>query len=700
MGSFLSIRWKKSQLAASINNRVLLALATLSMASCDFSGSRLDGDYAAGVAVSKDDSSIDTGAAQSLAFSTPASGTAIAGTALSSQPVVTAKDANGNVVSNYSNSITFAGYSDTACSTAVSSSLSSHVSTASSGAATFTALTALKTSVRSLQASDGTLSTSCLAIAMSPGSPASITIHAGNNQANAYVGSLLGTALQVLVQDSYGNAVPNVQVTWAVDQTRVIGQLYVAPTSTTDSNGFASNLYTMGSSAGNNGIIASVTSGLGTFSVSFVETGIALPTPSLSYSGSTGITGLIGTPMSISPTTLLPAGKISSCELTSGSLPPGLSLNTSSCVISGTPSRDQTTQAVVVTASNSSGSGSASVSITVNCYSDFIEFNYTGADQTFTPSCSQVTARMWGAGGGSPASTTRGGAGGFVKGTLSLDLTKSYKIIVGQGPGVGSASATYGGGGPGGLVAGGGRTAIQDTYGDILTAGGGGGTNYQYSCYGGGGGGLTGLAGIGGVGFSPGQGGSQIAGGAGAHDGGGGSNVVAGKGSQYQGGPGYSIWGGGGGGGYFGGGGGSTTSSGGGGGSSYYGGTVGVAVTNGVSIAATTGATSAPGGSSDMHYKSGVGTTATNTKAGNGYAILYWGALARSVSVSGSNLTILGFNLTADTAVTFSGGSSCTGITVLNSGDRITCTIPNGLVNQDVTITVPGYPGKVFNNVL
>jgi hypothetical protein len=123
-------------------------------------------------------------------------------------------------------------------------------------------------------------------------------------------------------------------------------------------------------------------------------------------------------------------------------------------------------------------------------------------------------------------------------------------------------------------------------------------------------------------------------------------------------------------------------------------------VTNGVSTAATSGATSTPGGSLDKHYKSGVGTTATNTKSGNGYAILYWGALARSVSVSGSTLTIIGFNLTADTAVTFSGGASCSGINLLDSGDRITCTIPNGLVNQGVTITVPGYAGQVFSNVL
>ncbi len=155
------------------------------------------------------------GAVQSIAFSTLASGAGIAGTALTTQPVVTAKDANGNVVPSYTSSITFTGYSDAGCNTSVSSSLSGNVNTASSGAATFTALTVLKTSIASLKASDGTRFTSCATIAMSPGAATQLVFSQQPGAANAF--SNFSPQPIIQIQDANGNV-----VTSGVDSTATI----------------------------------------------------------------------------------------------------------------------------------------------------------------------------------------------------------------------------------------------------------------------------------------------------------------------------------------------------------------------------------------------------------------------------------------------------------------------------------------------
>ena len=235
-------------------------------------------------------------------------------------------------------------------------------------------------------------------------------------------------------------------------------------------------------------------------------------------------------------------------------------------------------------------------------------YTYTGADVNWTvpDGVDEVTFKLWGAGGGSTASSNgSGGAGGYSEGTFSTNSSDILKLVVGAGGAAGTANgagaAGYGGGGAGGPRdsrhggAGGGYSGIfldNVTQADaLLISGGGGGAGFQYGPTppgdGGHGGGL-----IGGdapnVGNYPNNwggygatGGTQDAGGAigkaWLHGGSDTSFRTATAGSALQGGNGGDRFddvgaGGGGGGGYFGGGGGAGAQPGigGGGGSGYF----------------------------------------------------------------------------------------------------------------------------------
>src|SRR5690606_6054549 len=80
------------------------------------------------------------------------------------------------------------------------------------------------------------------------------------------------------------------------------------------------------------------------------------PLPTLSYAGSTGTSGVRGTAMSVTPSALTAGagGSISSCAVTDGgSLPTGLSLHNTTCVISGTPSTVLDSTEFTITVTNS-----------------------------------------------------------------------------------------------------------------------------------------------------------------------------------------------------------------------------------------------------------------------------------------------------------------------------------------------------------
>ena len=293
-------------------------------------------------------------------------------------------------------------------------------------------------------------------------------------------------------------------------------------------------------------------------------------------------------------------GDTVSYSVQSGSLPTGLSLNSSTGEISGSASAviSDTTYSFTLRATSGTQTTDRAFSITLKAPVEEI-FTYTGSAQGYSvpTGLTSLTAYIWGAGGGGgtnggwPTSYS-GGGGGAAVGTINTSSISSLVIIVGQG-GAGNDNNTsttvrdaFGGGGGNDTTSdnqysagGGGLSGIfNGSYthaNSLLIAGGGGGggnTNASSVCNGGAGGGTTGADGQSSSDTSQrGQGGTQVAGGTrGSQN----SNSAA-NGSALQGGKNPdSNYGGGGGGGYYGGGAGSyygpTSSMGGGGGGSGY----------------------------------------------------------------------------------------------------------------------------------
>ena len=266
----------------------------------------------------------------------------------------------------------------------------------------------------------------------------------------------------------------------------------------------------------------------------------------------------------------------------SGSLPSGLSLNTSTGAITGTAPdlASTTTYSFTLRATANSKTADRAFSITVNVPVTYT-FSYTGADQTLTvpAGVTSISVDLRGAGGGNQGNAGAGGTGGKTVGTLAVTAGQVYKIVVGQAGRL-TTGSSYGGGGAytsgnGNGGGGGGYTGIFLTSVSQANAkaiaGGGGGGAYGGAA-GGTGGGTTGGSNSGGDITV--TGGTQSAGGSAS-----GSRA----GSALQGG---SASGGGnggsGGGGYWGGGGGAESANdyGGGGGSGYIGGLTSATTTN------------------------------------------------------------------------------------------------------------------------
>ena len=265
-------------------------------------------------------------------------------------------------------------------------------------------------------------------------------------------------------------------------------------------------------------------------------------------------------------------------SIVSGSLPTGVSLNSSTGALTGTPNSvgTDTTYTFTVQALDNAGNTSTREFNIVIKAPVLSVFNYTGGDQTYSvpAGVSLLTFKLWGAGGS--GNNASGGAGGFTQSTINVTSGQSYTLIVGQASYDRNAAVNYGGGqrsnwdGGNSGGDGGGRSAVRLSGTEILTAGGGGGGGYSAGAGGGNGGGLTGVAATGGGGRG-GGGGTQTGGGYAGPCG----SSCGGAGSQFQGGGTGGGWtGGGGGGGWYGGGGGGGVDSqhdGGGGGSGWVG---------------------------------------------------------------------------------------------------------------------------------
>lgn len=230
-------------------------------------------------------------------------------------------------------------------------------------------------------------------------------------------------------------------------------------------------------------------------------------------------------------------GNTLSYSVTSGSLPTGLSLNSSTGVISGNASAvvTDTTSNFTITVSDGTLSASRAFSLTVKSPVKVV-FSHTGSSQTLSvPSDLQfIKSKLWGAAGGEYNASVNlnnsGGAGGYTETIFNvLPGENTYTIIVGGGT-TGNSWNAYGGGGSAvnGGSGGGGCSAIlsgsitnpfvstttglgngyvpqsnllalSGAIGVVAVAGGGGGAGWYNinNQVGGNGGGLSGLNGTG-----------------------------------------------------------------------------------------------------------------------------------------------------------------------------------------------------------
>ena len=248
----------------------------------------------------------------------------------------------------------------------------------------------------------------------------------------------------------------------------------------------------------------------------------------------------------------------------SGSLPTGLSLNTSNGAITGTASAVgvDTNSSFVIRATNQLSTQSSTRGFFIHVRAPIQNaFSYTGAAQTFTAptDLTAFTVYAWGAGGGyGVGNPSPGGAGGYATGTVTTNPGTAYTVVVGgggsaRGGGSGAGPTRYGfagyagnsgygggGGGLSGIFTGTTPLGSTDQPRSVIVAGGGGGGAWDQNSAGGAGGGLAGANG------SQGNGGTQTAAGTGGNNGSGFQGASANGGDEGG--------GGGGGGGYYGGG--------------------------------------------------------------------------------------------------------------------------------------------------
>jgi hypothetical protein len=317
-------------------------------------------------------------------------------------------------------------------------------------------------------------------------------------------------------------------------------------------------------------------------------------------------------------------------SIISGSLPTGLSLNSSTAAITGTASAvvSNTTSNFTVQAATTNATVTRAFSITVNA--PVVQtFTYTGSDQNFTAptGVNVVNIEMWGAGGGNGnisgwSGGGNGAAAGYATGQVTVTPGNAYKIVIGQAGAAANPVRKYGGGGrahdnwgPGsagglsgfflgsGTVFSGSEPQSGTHARSVLIAGGGGGGGANRnpgSTNGGAGGGTNGQDGNSSNSSFRGQAGTQNAGGSGS---------PAQGGSELRGGDGNGAYGAGGGGGYWGGGAGAyqepNDMGGGGGGSGYFNPTY-------VNSATLTGGSGTTPGNSGDSDRSGAGAVQAN----------------------------------------------------------------------------------------
>lgn len=180
------------------------------------------------------------------------------GTALPAPLVAKAKDAYGNAVAGAQITFTVTGLNGTFQPNPAISGTNGQAST------NFTLPTVAKTNF-AVTASSGSATAGIFHETSLAGAPASVSTRGGNLQTGTH-GTQLPKALQVLVQDQYGNGVSNVTVNFSDNGA---GGIFSSPSSVTSTQGVATTMYTLPSVPGTWTITASVAS----LSVTFTEVG-------------------------------------------------------------------------------------------------------------------------------------------------------------------------------------------------------------------------------------------------------------------------------------------------------------------------------------------------------------------------------------------------------------------------------------------
>lgn len=191
----------------------------------------------------------------------------------STQPVITAYDANGNILTNNSSaSVSLAAFDADSCAGAeVTGGISGTTTlTLSAGVANFTNVKAVKVSVKSIRAAISS-NTACISgLTISAGAP-TIAISSGNASSAAH-----GTAVPpfyAVVQDANGNPIANSTVNWTVVTG---GGTLSSSSSASNSSGISSSTLTTGIVPGVNTVRASLDSSPSDY-VTFSATGTTSP---------------------------------------------------------------------------------------------------------------------------------------------------------------------------------------------------------------------------------------------------------------------------------------------------------------------------------------------------------------------------------------------------------------------------------------
>src|SRR5881396_1605795 len=231
---------------------------------------------------------LGAGTATQLTITTPPSPTAASGAAFTPQPVIQVRDAAGNPVGGAGVPVTAVIASGPAGATLSNAT----ATTLASGAATFTGL-AITGSAGSytLRFESGPLTPATSSpITLSAGAAATLVKSSGDNL-TGQVATRLQTPHVVLVSDATGNPVAGVTVTWAAAS----GGGSVDPTTaTTDANGHAQTVRTLGLVIGTQTTTATATIGGTATTVTFSITATAAGASQMTAAGGDGQTGTVG----------------------------------------------------------------------------------------------------------------------------------------------------------------------------------------------------------------------------------------------------------------------------------------------------------------------------------------------------------------------------------------------------------------------